>query len=264
MNQVDRFQALIRHPDYRNDTRRADRLKFDPFYGGLSRLFPRELTPSAAKAWCHRKTNYCDFIRVWGIAHPVDPENPKEISEALKALRSGDGSIFSNDFRVYETSELNGKPDQSTERHLTISVDLGRPTDELQQLFRTIVNRRRKEQDIKKNANRGFNAGPWKVWDEYQTNGNNLLKVARDLFGVKKNPTNDDRAMQVYRKVQRAHLEAVAMIEEVGRRRKVAATEQDRLFQALDLLTRAQFSGAIPEWPRPAWLDDFLASHPRP
>ena len=55
MKQIDRFQALIRHPDYRNDPRRADKLKFDPWHGGLPRLIRRDLTSSEARDWCLSK-----------------------------------------------------------------------------------------------------------------------------------------------------------------------------------------------------------------
>ena len=43
----------------------------------------------------------------------------------------------------------------------------------------------------------------------------NLLKITKNLFGIKKNPSYDDEAASCYKQVERAYNQAEMMIQEV-------------------------------------------------
>ena len=93
MNPIDRFQALIRHPLYRQEARlyipRCHLFKSTPktYRGPDSHTELLELT-----AWKMR----------WGLAFVLDPEDTAAVASALNELRAGDTSIFSNDLRLFD------------------------------------------------------------------------------------------------------------------------------------------------------------------
>lgn len=218
MNPADRLQALIRHPDYRNDPRLKSRLKFDLDQFDLPGLFSKT-GPLGHwdEEWWRGKCELDEFLRIWGLTRAVDPEDKIKVEAELKALRAGDASIFTDDLRGYDASENYYKPDADYGQFFSINVDLERPTGELLQLIRVMIDNKRRERGIRTKRSKPHAVDPWEVWDKAQIPGNTLLKIARLLFKVKGNPAYVEETKQAYDQVQRAYHKAVSMIEDVGK-----------------------------------------------
>jgi len=227
MNPVDRFQATIRHPDYRNDPRLSLREKNEFGRFDLPSLFSEGGPLSRFnKEWCLRYAEYCHFLRIWGLRHAVYPGNSEEVAATLNDLRTGDASIFTDDLRGYDGSEDRYTPNSDHGHFLTINVDLERPTGELLELIGRMIDSKRRESRIKTKRTKSHGADPWDVWDKMQVPRNNLLKITHSLFKVNGNPTYDEKTKRVYDRVKRAYSKAISMIEEVGMsRNKVPSRE---------------------------------------
>lgn len=226
MNQVDRFQALIRHPDYHSDPRLADMLRLGDMWNPFTTLFSPSRNTFRLNECVPAWIKHHDFLRVWGLKRPVDPDNPEEIAAALEALHAGNDSIFEDDFRGYEMYEYQGKPDQHPERYLTIAVDLGCPNEELKEFFVATINKKRNELGINRTQMKEHLADPWKVWDLERLHGKTYSDIARAIDGTARKPADDPEVKASIERVRRAYLKASAMIDEVGRRRKTAVTEE--------------------------------------
>ena len=79
MTPVDRFQALIRHPDYIRDAK-LPCLKILK-NGILSYMFARSNKNVSEKPGGDAIEGYA-VLRSWGLNYAVDPEDPKETAEA--------------------------------------------------------------------------------------------------------------------------------------------------------------------------------------
>jgi hypothetical protein len=217
MNPVDRLQAIIRHRDYRLDPRLQYRAEYEWEDYSLHEMFAR-LTNSD-EDWWRSKFEYDGFLRIWGLARAVDPENKGEVEDRLNSLRAGDVTIFTDDLRGHEAGEDYFAPNYDHTHFLTITVDLERPTDELLELVRKMIDSKRKQRGIRIRRTKSHAIDPWAVWDKMQEPENNLLKIARVMFGVTGNPAYNDETKRAYDRVQRAYAKALSMIEEVGIRR---------------------------------------------
>ena len=80
MNPVDRFEALIRHPNYRYDPRLQGRMEFELHKYDLPGLFAKS-GPLGHwnEEWWREYFEYCQFLRIWGLNHAVDPENQEAL-----------------------------------------------------------------------------------------------------------------------------------------------------------------------------------------
>ena len=227
MKPVDRFQALIRHPDYRSDPRLQGRSRFDWDQYDLPGLMAKS-GPFGHwnEEWWRGKCEYERFLGIWGLTHAVDPKNHEKVEVELNALRAGDVSIFKDDLRGHDGSEDYGNPDSDQGHFFSIIVDLEQPTGELLELIRKMIDTKRRERGIRTKRTKPRGVDPWDVWDKMQVPGNTLLKIARALFNVKGNPAYDEETKKAYDQVQRANRKAVSLIEEVGMRRNKPDTEE--------------------------------------
>lgn len=236
MTLVNRFQALIRHPDYRRDAKLyIPTLKI----GLLNSMSEIAYGNMSEERWCKVVKGYT-FLRIWGLDHVVDPNNQEQIAAVLGALRAGDVSIFWADPRSHDADNHEEKIDPGRGSLLRIYVNLERPTSELRALFATMVNKKRKEQGISVKRTKPHGVSPWTVWDMMQLPDNNPLKITRALCRVSGNPAYDEKTKQAYGQVTRAYQKAVAMIEEVGASRNKALTE-NAVESSLTLAIRSLF-----------------------
>lgn len=225
MNPVDRFQALIRHPDYRRHASLPSiqhlKLGLDNFL--LTRIF--ESNESSHDEGVKAIT----LLRTWGLDRTVDPGDEGNIAAVFDALKTHKASIFNHDLRARIVGGQRGKKGCGSGRFLTISVDLQSPTVELLPIVAVLINKERERQEIKTKRTKQHEVDPWKVWDMMQVPGNNLLKITRIIFGVQGNPTYDDdgEMTRSYKKVQRAYRKAESLIKEVGMSRSKPLTEKD-------------------------------------
>ena len=222
MNPVDRFQALIRHPDYRRDaTLYNPTLKI----GLLNFVSEISVGQVSQERWREYVESYT-FLRTWGLSRRVDPDNQEQVAAAQGVLQTGDVSIFWADPRFQDADRREDTIDPGRVCLISIYVDLERPMSELQTLFAAKVNEKRKEQGIKVKRTKPHGVDPWTVWDKMQPPGNTLLKITRTLCHVRGNPAYDPGTKRAYEQVTRAYQKAVAMIKEVGRSRNKALTEE--------------------------------------
>jgi hypothetical protein len=222
MKPIDRFQALIRHPDYRRDAR----LYIPTLKIGLLNFVSEIAAQQVSEERWRQLVKGYTFLRIWGLGRAVDPENPEQIAALLRALCAGDVSIFKADLRGYIAAEHEDKIDPGTGCYINICMDLERPTSELQTLFSMMIKRERKERRITPKRTKPHGVDPWTVWDMKQVRGNNFLKITRTLCHVQGNPAYDPKVKQSYEQVKRAHQKAVAMIKEVGTSCNKALTEE--------------------------------------
>jgi hypothetical protein len=228
MDPVDRFQALIRHPDYRNDPRLEDVLTFEltgfefkkAFELGidvryLGRYFPHD--ELCKPEWWQRLCAYVDFLECWGLCHGVDYKNPATVSVVLAAFRTGDDSIFTDDIRSYDTERGYIAMPTSSNITLSFSVDLLRPTKELVALFckRIDTEKKRLETPTKRTKPRGIDV--WQVWDGMQAPGMNLHRLAKTRHPGEESHAYSAPVKATYAQMARAHDHAVAMIKAVPR-----------------------------------------------
>ena len=221
MNPVDRFQALIRHPEYRRDARRyIPTLKI-----GLLNFVSEIALGHVSKERWREVVNGYTVLRTWGLDHAVDPDDQEQIAAVLAALRAGDFSIFTADLRIYDADSHEDKIDPGHGCRISLYVDLERSLPELKQLFAKKISEKRQERGVKPKQIKPLSADPWKVWDK-KIPGTSLWKVTRTIFQVRGKPEDSEKAKQAYEKVQRAHRRAVAMIREVGASRNQAITKE--------------------------------------
>ncbi len=217
MNPSDRFQALIRHPLYREEAR-----VYIPMY----HLFKSTSKTSTEWESDPELLELTAWKMRWGLAFVLDPEDTAAIASVLDELRAGDTSIFSNDLRLLEAFPRANRNSIHPGRHVLLSlyVDLERPTSELTKLFVDMVNQQRASWDVTAGRTRPYRVDPWKVWDMMQIPGNNLLQITRTICGVVGNPSYDDSTKQAYDQVTRAYEKANETIEKVGKSRNDAIT----------------------------------------
>lgn len=222
MNPVDRFQALIRHPDYRRDAR-----LYGPTLKGGLLDFMSEISGGhlSKERWREYVKGYT-VLRSWGLDHAIDPENPAHIAAVLDALRAGDDSIFRDDLRVQDADKHEDAIDPKPRCFYNITVDLERPNSELQTIVARMVKKERKRRRITPKRTKPHGIDPWDVWDMKQVCGCSLLKITGTLCQVQGNPAYEPKTKRAYEQVTRAFQKAIAMIEEVGTSRNKALTEE--------------------------------------
>ncbi|MEP6890026.1 MAG: hypothetical protein ABI955_04950 [Nitrospirota bacterium] len=212
MNPVDRFQALIRHSDYRNDPRLA--------FGNLPVMDFKNVPYSADRMKI--EFEYGEFLGIWGLRYSVDPENQESVKKTLTDLRAGDCSIFAEDLRVHDQSAA------FSGQFLTLKVSLEHPTKELLELIRRKIDIERTARGIKTKRKKHHNIDPWDVWDKAQAAQCNLLQVTHSLCKVEGDPAYDQNTKRAYDQVQRAYRKAVSMIEAVGNARPYGESPAER------------------------------------
>jgi len=90
MNPIDRFQALIRHPDYRRDAR----LYIPTLKIGLLDFVSEISVGQVSQERWRERVKAFTFLRTWGLSRSVDPDNQEQVAAAQGALQTGDVSIF--------------------------------------------------------------------------------------------------------------------------------------------------------------------------
>ena len=189
--------------------------------------------PPSPKTWWQGWCEYNEFLRIWGLRYSVDRSNTEEVERELDRVRDGDLLIFERDLREHEVSGHDVVA--SSERFLTITINLERPTAELLELARSRINTQRKDRGIKTKRTKPHGADPWDVWDKMQVPGTKLLQITHTLFKVKGRPTyfepEDIKTKRFYSQVERAYKKAVTLIEEVGKSRNEACTKEN--FEAI-------------------------------
>lgn len=222
MNPVDRFQALIRHPDYRRDaTLYIPTLKI----GLLNFVSEISIEGMSEDRWREVVKAYT-FLRTWGLNRPVDPVNQEQVTAAQGALIDGDVSLFKADLQYQDADQREDKIDPGRGCHISLYVNLERPDSELKTFFLTKVNEKRKERGITSKRTKSFKVDPWAVWDKMQVLRNNLLHTTRTLCRLRGKPESSTKMKRAYSRVQRAYEAAGAMIKEVGASRNKTITEE--------------------------------------
>lgn len=222
MNPVDRFQALLRHPDYRRDAK----LYIPALKIGLLNFVSEIAQGSVSTERWRQIVKGYTFLRTWGLDHAVDPENTAQVTAVLNALYAGDVSVFKFDLRFQDAIKREGAIDPGHGCVISLYVDLETPMPDLKKLFAAKVNEMRNERVILPKKTKRHKADPWTVWDKMQEPGSNYLKITRSLFGVKGNPSYDEKTKQAYAQVTRAYRKAQALIKEVGASRNETITEK--------------------------------------
>jgi hypothetical protein len=200
MNAEDRFQAILRHPAYRNDPRL-----------GLRRTF--NLSGSAeemrqfSKFWV--ATQYQAFLCAWGLTKAVEPDNKEEVDATLRDLRAGDTSIF------MEQTTNSG-------HSYHFKADLERPLGDEAKRARKEMRAERKKRGITEKRTKPNMVDHWLVLDAMQIPGNSLASITRSLFDLSADVPVGSAACEtstrsLYLGVTRAYEKACGLIEEVGR-----------------------------------------------
>jgi hypothetical protein len=150
VNPVDRFNALLRHVDYRNDPRLQYKEKVELENYEFSELFGEDgLLVHYNEDWWIEFIKHRAFLRIWGLTRAVDPQDRDDVEATLSALVAGDHSIFDDDVRAHDASEDYYKPDWNHDNFVELTVDLERPTEELLKLIRKLIDAKRKEKRIR-------------------------------------------------------------------------------------------------------------------
>ncbi|MGE0469632.1 MAG: hypothetical protein AB7L09_12715 [Nitrospira sp.] len=221
MDPLDRFQALIRHPDYHRNIPlsliRSLKNGLRPFL--LTGLLSETRIP------LEDKIRAVQLLEEWGIHHTVDPGASKDqYEEEITKLKSGSKvSLFKDDPRARITDGKSPQSEKDQQCFLTITLDLRTPSSKLVPLLESIIARERGNRKVKIRKRDEHKVDPWIVWDLMQTPGNTLLKITRQLFPVSGNPAHDDSddnpIAACYAKVKRAYQKAESLIKEVGNTR---------------------------------------------
>lgn len=196
MNPINRFQAIIRHPEYRSDPRLSLRWT---------------LNWDVPDQDADGKRNHLAFLLSWGITKAVRLENKEEVYETLRDLENGHPWIFINQTLVVDPAQLHSGP------LMNIPVDLKRPTNELLKELRWLIDSERKKRKILRTRTRPHMIDPWGTWDQMQIPGNTLFGIARSMS---READWHWETAQYHLQIRRAYKKAVSMIEEVGQCRR--------------------------------------------
>ncbi len=229
MNPVDRFQALIRHPDCRKFARSPHiqllKLGLDAFL--LSRTF------ESHRCSLDEAVGAINFLRVWSINYFVNPGDTLHVKAEQDALHAGNALIFKHDLRARVASEEDAQRNPDHGHLLTIRVDLKTPTPELKVLIAAIIDKERKLRGVSKRKRKEHKLNPWRVWDMMQEPGNNLLKITHTLYGEQEHPAYHPETNKIYSQVKRAYMKAESLIKEVGGSRSKPLTENEATVESV-------------------------------
>jgi hypothetical protein len=205
MNAEDRFQAILRHPAYRNDWRFPLRRPFELFQSGKSPTEAEIIAHPWAQSEAWVRAQYGSFITFWGLSRAVEPESKEEVAGILQDLRTGDASIFTKLSTDVRTTYI-------------FAGNLERPLGEEAKRALREMEAERKKRGITEKRTKPNSVDRWLVWDAMQTPGSNLVSITRSLFDVPAaSPAYDGDTRRPYESVKRAYEKACAMIEDVGR-----------------------------------------------
>lgn len=129
--------------------------------------------------WWRGKCVYEGFLRVWGLNYAVDPKNPQDVAEALKALHAKDVSIFTDNLQG-----LDPRAEFVSPHLVTLSFDPYQSPGKQGKQALKILGAKMKE--LERTAPREKQRGldPWDVWDMNKVNEKTLSDIATDLLPV--------------------------------------------------------------------------------
>jgi hypothetical protein len=181
---------------------------------------PRNHLSTAGKRLCLK----------WGLLFPVHPDAPLEPFRDIK-MPSTDLEAWMIDGAAYPVSfptedELEN-PSHKAENYgqkvithlngkLCLLVDTSWPPDMIMDVLWKFINHYVKENKGRINSTE---EDPWKIYEMYQKT-KNLLEVTRELYGISELPAYDYEADKYYKRVKRAYLKALKMIDYVEKEAK--------------------------------------------
>lgn len=255
MNAEDRFRAIIRSPEYIEDSDHLLKLyakklvqtiwkdpgfakRFIPLLGSKDypRLFsfcksyPTVFKPIITEISKLEKKWDGLFIAAltkqrWAFGEPAvcvswaDKNRFKNLLSA--AMQNPRGNFVQRKNQILSLNDnLTDRPDfikatLKDGRHLNLVVDLTAKKADILKEFEGSINLYRKYVERPKSRERKTSVDPWKVYDMHHEEGKSFLKIAKEIFGFKDNPSYNPRAKAKYEQVVTAYKKAKKMIEQV-------------------------------------------------
>lgn len=219
MDSLNRFQALIRHPEYCREVR-PHLPQTHGLLDFMSEIAEKRLTQ---KQWNDFVEGYV-VIRRWGLGSFVDPNDESQIASEMVKLRSGDHSIFANDLRCQDADQYDAQIDPGHLSPIILYVDLHQPDSYLKEQFIQKLQEERKKSGITSQREKPNRENIWQVWDLRETHKKKFREIASILCGESDDPVSDDTAKAACDRLQDAYQKAVRFIKEVGDARNTSIT----------------------------------------
>jgi len=214
MNAYNRIMALARKPEYLEDFKKLTRLRSQD----------RKTGRNKADLWHNKMEKKWEEYPLpmpfhnYGYYKVSDDENPcvEVISPIAPHTKAYFAAIGDDSLRRFKRSKSSSiREALKNDKILLLTIDL---TANKKPILRAVENRIDYYRNIVKRDDtrkRETLASPWQVYDLKVVDGKNLLRITKQLFGVKDNPTDSVKTKAYYEQVNRAYKKAEKMISEV-------------------------------------------------
>ncbi|MBI4001063.1 MAG: hypothetical protein HY348_04690 [Nitrospira defluvii] len=208
LSEIDRFEALIRHPQFQNEMRE------------LEGHIPSNDLSAINKV--------CSLKRRWGLRLGVELCAPDWIEDTRRAITHEGKRVFIDDAieagimlacsgeSVIRDEMLCGiEPGQN---FIWMRINLQHPLTTLVDQFKGIVVQRKFNCGFQDRRIRGHQVSIWGVWDKHKIEGKTLLRVAQEECGLKENPAYSSEVKRVFEAVRIAYAKAESILEQISPR----------------------------------------------
>ena len=122
--------------------------------------------------------------------------------------------IFENE--EVEITEVDITPHLRDGSYLSLEIDLHARKGDIDTAFKECIDEYLCYIEKEKKRNGKTIHNPWDIYDKKHKKGYNLLRIAKEIIGINKNPSYNNRVDAVYREVRRAYQKACSMIKSIS------------------------------------------------
>lgn len=205
LSQIDRFEALIRHPQFQKERRE------------LEGLLPSNDLMTINKV--------CAFKTRWGLGIYFELRAADWMDKTRRIIIQEGQRVFLNDaiqhglsLGVSKESVIRDEVLCGTglgQNFIWMRINLQHPLTTLVDHFKAIVTQRKSDCEFKDRRMREHQVSIWEVWDKHKIGGKSLLTIAQEECGIRKSPAYSPEVKRVFESIKLAYAKAEKILGEI-------------------------------------------------